>query len=253
MGKERMNRVLTGMVSVTFRQLPPEKIAALAKNANLDGIEWGGDVHCPPGDKTAAQAIAALMEANGLETISYGSYYRTGTFGDFASVVDTAAALNAPNIRVWAGSLPSAEATGNDWRRSVEDTQRICDLAAVHGICVSFEYHGNTLTDTFATTVRLLEETNRDNCRTYWQPPVGSSLDENLDSVKRLAGMGKLMNFHVFSWEGSDRMPLAYKQDDWVQYIRAAAPANPALLLEFVAGECQAQFLEDAKTLLSLK
>ncbi len=41
-----------GLVSVTFRQLSPEEIVRVAREAGLTVIEWGGDVHVPPGDST---------------------------------------------------------------------------------------------------------------------------------------------------------------------------------------------------------
>ena len=45
----------TGLLSVTFRHLPFERIIELAAEAGLDGIEWGGDVHVPPGDLKQAE------------------------------------------------------------------------------------------------------------------------------------------------------------------------------------------------------
>ena len=40
----------TGLVSVTFRKLEPAEIVDLVKQAGLQGIEWGGDIHVPHGD-----------------------------------------------------------------------------------------------------------------------------------------------------------------------------------------------------------
>ena len=37
----------SGLVSITFRKLTVEKIIELVKEAGLQGIEWGGDVHVP--------------------------------------------------------------------------------------------------------------------------------------------------------------------------------------------------------------
>ncbi len=39
-----------GLVSVTYRALPPAEIIALTAAAGLKGIEWAGDVHVPPND-----------------------------------------------------------------------------------------------------------------------------------------------------------------------------------------------------------
>ena len=52
----------TGLTSVTFRRKTQEEIVALAAQAQLDGIEWGGDVHVPPGDLPAAKAAGRAVD-----------------------------------------------------------------------------------------------------------------------------------------------------------------------------------------------
>ena len=39
----------SSLCSVTFRALTPEEVLELAARAELDAIEWGGDVHVPCG------------------------------------------------------------------------------------------------------------------------------------------------------------------------------------------------------------
>src|SRR6187549_164575 len=94
-----------GLVSVTFRQLPPREIVDLARRAELGGIEWGGDVHVPAGDAGRAREVRAMTEDAGLSIVAYGSYYRAGEEDEaaFAPVLDSACALGAPAIRIWAG------------------------------------------------------------------------------------------------------------------------------------------------------
>jgi 3-dehydroshikimate dehydratase len=41
--------IRAGLVSVTFRGLPPERIVDLARQARLEGIEWGGDARSAAG------------------------------------------------------------------------------------------------------------------------------------------------------------------------------------------------------------
>ena len=38
-----------GLVSVTFRALPADEVLRLMLRSGLGCIEWGGDVHVPPG------------------------------------------------------------------------------------------------------------------------------------------------------------------------------------------------------------
>jgi len=67
-------RLVPALCSVTFRALAPEEIVALAAEADLVAIEWGGDVHVLPGDLDRARAVRALTERHGLRVSSYGSY-----------------------------------------------------------------------------------------------------------------------------------------------------------------------------------
>ena len=111
----------TGLVSVTFRQLSYIDIIKLVKESGLDVIEWGSDIHCPSSEFDTARAIAAEMSEHGLKTISYGSYYRTGTFAPFEDILSIAKILGTDNIRVWAIPsadkwIPSAEATASGQR-----------------------------------------------------------------------------------------------------------------------------------------
>src|SRR5690242_18609852 len=101
--------VYSGLVSVTFRQLPPQQIVELAAQGGLAAIEWGGDVHVPHGELQTARRVLERTRQAGLQVAAYGSYYRVGVSPAqglaFESVLETALALQAPTIRVWAGQL----------------------------------------------------------------------------------------------------------------------------------------------------
>src|SRR6476469_730727 len=103
-----------GLFSVTFRQLSPPEIIALVGRAGLRGIEWGGDVHVPHGDVARAREVRDRTADAGLEVAAYGSYYRVAKSEadelPFERVLNTAQALGAPLIRVWAGKQGSAAA-----------------------------------------------------------------------------------------------------------------------------------------------
>ena len=245
--------MLTGLVSVTFRELSPAEIIKLVKGAGLDCIEWGADIHCPPGDVENAKKVAAMMAENGLKTVSYGTYYHIygkADNADFNTLMQTAEVLKTDNLRIWAGQISSQDADEAVWKAAVTDAQRCADIAAEKGKTVSFEYHCNTLTDTLATTVQLLEAVNRDNVFTYWQPQAFSKPEENVKDIQTLLKMQKLKNLHVFSWEDRDRLSLDAHADRWPLYVNAAAPCNPALLMEFVKETTQ--FAADAKYLKTL-
>ena len=103
-----------GLVSITFRKLNPREIVDLMTRTNLVGIEWGGDVHVPHGEIDVAREVAQMTRDAGLLVAAYGSYYRVGVSEAdglaFERVLESAMALGAPTVRVWAGNRGSADA-----------------------------------------------------------------------------------------------------------------------------------------------
>src|SRR4051812_33893599 len=101
-----------GLVSVTFRQLSPPQIVDLAHKAQLQTIEWGADIHVPAGDLVRAREVRGMTVDAGLSITSYGSYFRAGEDdpADFSPVLESAQALGALSIRIWAGRRGSANA-----------------------------------------------------------------------------------------------------------------------------------------------
>ena len=145
-----MNQMKTGLTSVTFRQKSVEEIIALAAKAGLSGIEWGGDVHVPPGDPAAAAETARKTREAGLCVLSYGSYYRGMEGEDFGPV------LGAPVIRVWAGQKTYEESSFAEFAALARRFRAAAEMAAAEGIRVAFEYHRGTATQTARGTLALL-------------------------------------------------------------------------------------------------
>ena len=247
--------IKSGLVSITFRQLTPRQIVDLVAQSGLDAVEWGGDVHVPHGDVAQARAVRQMTEDAGMTVASYGSYYRVG-HGEpvpFEAVVDSAVELGAPLIRVWAGKQGSDKADASYWDRVVEDSRAIGDMAQQAGIVVAYEYHGNALTDTNATTLKLLQDVAHDNVKTYWQPPSGLAADVNLSDLAAI--LPWLTNVHVFSWRTIDgkreRMLLDAKTGEWAQYLAQVATTgrDHYAMIEFVRDNEPENFLKDAETL----
>lgn len=247
----------TGLVSVSFRQLSPEEIVKLISKAGLESVEWGGDVHVPHGDIRRADEVRKMSEDTGISICAYGSYYRVGLDeGDknpsFNAVLDTACTLKTECIRVWAGNKGSKD-EDMYWREKViEDSIRIADLAKKEGIKVAYEFHGNTLTDTNESAVKLMQEVDHDNMYSYWQPPVDTSIEYRLEGLKNI--LPWLQNVHIFHWHGVERMPLAEGADEWRKYIDILSdlPKDRFILMEFVKDDRPEQFIEDAKVLREL-
>lgn len=249
-----MASIRYGLCSVTLRERTPAQVIETAVAAGLDCIEWGGDVHVPPGDTALAGEVATRTADAGLQVASYGSYFRAVETPDeaFEEVVATAAALGAPRIRVWAGGRGSADA-GADHREGVAASlRRAADLAAARGIELGLEYHGNTLTDTLDSTVALLAEVGRDNVASYWQPRVGMA---DADTVADLVALGPCPTVHAFSWDDrGGRLPLVGRESMWrgVGGLLARRDGPVDVLLEFVADHDPANVVRDGRALRDL-
>ena len=249
--------LLPGLVSVTFRKLRPDEIVDLVVRAGLIGIEWGGDVHVPHGVIPVAKEVSSRTREAGLQTAAYGSYYRCGVSPEeglaFETVLDTAIALNAPTIRVWAGNRGAAETDDAQAHRVVKDAQRIADQALAANITISFEYHGGTLTDDPESALRFYEMAAHPNIRAYWQPSIHEAHDARIDGLRRL--LPSLTNLHVFQWladrAGIQRQPLETGAAQWREYLSlsGSADGDRFALIEFVRDNSLEQFLQDAETL----
>jgi sugar phosphate isomerase/epimerase len=243
-----------GLVSVTFRQLAAIEIIELVKQANLQAIEWGGDIHVPHGDLERAAEVRRMTAEAGLGVSAYGSYYRAGESEAeglaFAGVLETAIVLGAPTIRVWAGRQGSAEASVEYRANVIADSRRIASMGAAHGLTISYEYHANTLTDQNESAARLLEEANQPNLYTFWQPP------NQADQATRLTGLEailpRLTHLHVFYWDSQrNRLPLAEGEAVWLPFLETARRTgrDHYASLEFVQADDPENFLRDAEIL----
>jgi sugar phosphate isomerase/epimerase len=239
---------MIGVTSVTFRNLSPEKIIALAKSAGLQGIEWGGDIHVPPaGRDPAGNPIAVVIgeqtRAAGLAVLSYGSYYKLCIGQDFAPVFATARALKAPLIRIWAGTIASASADDVYYHNAARELRNICARAADAGIRIGLEYHPETLTDTAGSAEKLVRLTDRDNLTLYWQPNPNLPYDEHHREITLL--LPWISQIHVFYLNGGNRRPLVEGEAVWKGYIGLLG-ANKNYIMEFVQDDREENFLADA-------
>ena len=246
----------SGLASVSFRGLPPAEIVSLAADAGLAGIEWGGDVHVPPGDLRRAERAAALTAARGLTVASYGSYYKLGAYGDryeaaFRAVLETAKCLGAPTVRLWAGTKGSRETDEAARAAMVREAKTLAGAAQAAGITLAFERHPDTLTDCRASAVRLLDEIGSPAVKTYWQPDAAFGFEENDRTLVSL--LPRLSNLHVFHWPAPGvRAPLAAGEARWLRWLaRAAAEGGERwCLLEFMPDDDPASLPREAATLL---
>lgn len=233
-----------GLVSISFRPLSPAQIIEKCVAAQLEGIEWGGDVHVPHGDIQTAREVARQTRDAGLEIPTYGSYYRCDHDGEFPfqAALDCALELRAPCVRVWAGKTDAKDAKIADFVRVAADLERICDLSSAHGVQIVTEFHGGTLTATGADALDLLRMAPR--AKTLWQPlrrapGFAPQIEENLAELELVAPF--LSHVHVYEWgddeAGNRRMFSLEESAQWpfyVQKLREIGEQNRWLLLEYV-------------------
>ena len=244
-----------GLVSITFRKLAPVQVIELVQRAGLKSIEWGGDIHVPHGDLERAKEVRRQTEAAGLEVAAYGSYYRLGKSAheglEFTDVLNSAVALGASRIRVWAGAKPSAEADEAYRSEIASEAIRIAGQAAAAGVGIAYEYHANTLTDTNESAQELLDRTDHPNITTLWQPPGDQSAEYCLEGLK--AVLPRISNVHVFDWwpTNKDRNLLEAGTERWKPYLDTirSTGRDHHLLIEFVKDDDPENFLADAATL----
>lgn len=248
----------SGLVSITFRQLEALEVLRLAAEAGLEAMEWGGDIHVPPGEIATARRVGAATRDAGLEVAAYGSYYRLGV-GEpaaFDAVRDSAVALGAPLVRVWCGNLASAQAGEADRQRVVGDALRISELARAAGLTIACEWHGGTLTDEAGSARRLFDAVDHPAFMAYWQPHPYMAFEDCLRDME--AALPRLVGMHVYEWDvrTRERRPLRDGADKWPCYLRKVMTSGASqmdrdlyAMLEFVKDDDPARLREEAAVL----
>lgn len=245
-----------GLCSVTFRSLTPDAVIDLAASNGMSAIEWGADVHVPPGDLANARAVNTRTTDAGLRISSYGSYIFAPDFTmqEINAVLDTTEVLGTTHIRIWPGSRkrPSVDYTAEERRMATDALAGIAEKAEERGMTIGLEYHPNSLTDNLASSLQLAKDLPFANVFFYWQPAPGLPLESALAEIQSIGS--RICHLHVFAWlVDSSRLPFAERTDYWRTCL-AALPQSDwkgtnYAMLEFVRNDDAAQFAQDAQAL----
>jgi 3-dehydroshikimate dehydratase len=241
-----------GLCSVTFRALPVEEVLRLGAAAGLECVEWGADRHAPAEDAARLARVRDLTAEAGLRVASYGSYWRAGVhpLDELRGVLEAAAVLRAPRVRVWAGDRGTDEATDQTRQEVVAALRQAGALARDHGVQVGLEFHRRTLTDSVGSTLRLLGLVDDPAVVPYWQPRLDDPPEAAVEGLRALADT--VAAVHVFSWwPGDHRLPLADRGDLWRPVLAEVLRRRPGtdLLLEFVPGDDPGVLAREVQTL----
>lgn len=252
-----MSNLRPGLCSVTFRTIDAERVAVLAAQAGLSGIEWGSDVHVPPGDVKTALGVARHCADLGLSCPTYGSYVRCEDPAEdaFEAVLDSAEALGAKMIRVWAGRQGSAQADSTQRARVEQSLASHCQAAAARGMTVALEWHRDTLTDTRSSALALFDRVNHATLLSYWQRRDGQTAQQACADIDALRP--RLSHAHIFWWHSyADRLPLEEGALFWRAVLPSLQPHSDGderwVFLEFVKDDDEVCFGRDAAALLTL-
>ena len=237
-----------GMTSLTLKDESVAKVIRLAKEACLDGIEWGvSDEHMPLGDAARAAEIQKLSKENGIEIFSLGSYCYMEDQEECDMALETAALLGAPIIRIWAGKNAPCDCDDSYRNTIVSNTLYMAEKAAKLGIVLGFEYHPWTLTETCDEAMWLVECINRNNVGLYWQPQYSLSLEENIRDRNRILPFC-VGNMHVQNYNPDSGYKMLSELKELSSFFGDIAHEPYRLMIEFVNDGTAENLLKDAKT-----
>lgn len=238
-------RYKLGLCSVSFRENSPEEILHNMKVAELDVIEWGSDVHCPP---EKAKEIALLQKQYGIACCSYGTYFRLGVtpICELGQHIKAAKALGADVLRLWCGNKNSEDYTEIEKKALFSACKASAEIAAEEGVTLCMECHNNTYTNTKESALELMQAVNSPAFRMYWQPSQFRSEEENIEYAKLIAK--HTVNIHVFNWKEKEKYPLSEAKDIWREYL-SCFDGGRTLLLEFMPDDKIETLKQEATTL----
>ena len=222
-----------GLVSITFRDHTPAKIALAAYKFGLKYIEWGSDIHAPCGDIQHLQFIAGLHDTFDISCCSYGTYFRLGhsPITDLPQYIEAAKILGTNVLRLWAGRKKATDCSKEERDHLFAECRKAAKLAEANDVIICLECHRRSYTETMEGALELMKEIDSPNFRMYWQPNPDISLEDNLDYIRTLDPY--ITHIHVFNWTADQRHPLYTGIDTWKNYLSELS-GDHHLLLEFM-------------------
>lgn len=246
-----MNSFKIGVASVTFRNKTVPEIVEIAHNAGVDYIEWGSDVHVKTPEE--AQKAKELCDLSGVKISSYGSYYRVGScyLTKWEQICKNASIMGASSVRVWLGNKDSEKTNQEEYTIILEDCKNICDIAKEYSLLVCPECHDNTFNNNTDAIIRLRNDLNRDNFKTYFQSRY-FRFDYDIDRIERTFEF--IENVHV-SYRDLKREQRFRKKDKKYldKLLKKLSDMNFSgiVILEFTTADKEKNFIEDIKKLKS--
>lgn len=245
--------IKTGLVSLSFNDHSIIDVVRLVANNCLQSIEWSGDRHVPVGEVELAKRVRQITESHALEVAAYGSHYRAG-FGEgngypFDAVLQTAVALGAPTIRVWAGNQSPDRASFNLCNDVNADLNRIATLAQRYGIAIAVEMQLITLAETAEAAKRIMDSVRHRNLSIIWKMRTDVLPEVNTDDLIKLLPL--ISDFRVSYNRRGDRRPLHEGESAWKGWLHKLKrdKGDRYALLENIAHDDVEQLAQDSQKL----
>lgn len=217
--------IQAALASSALSGASPEKVLATASEAGIRGVEWSAVGFLDPGDLSSAGDLMLRTLRAGLCSVSYASIFRIGIHdhGSFSTVLETAAALHAPLIRIWTG--PPGVGTGivDEGGRPSQSFRseilKLADQAGNRGMCLCLGLTRGSILDTYDSAVRLFSSLDHPFIKLAWELLEGSDFDAARESFAALSGRIGL----VLARSGDDQGAgsLAGDEEEWLEYLDA--------------------------------
>ncbi|MFW6292013.1 MAG: sugar phosphate isomerase/epimerase family protein [Spirochaetota bacterium] len=261
-----------GVCTIAFKDRPLDDALHLIAGSGARGIElWGRAPHLPD-DPADRRALRGRLDDAGLELCALGSYYRPdgrtalrsgATAGpgtdtardpetDPLAVLDASEDLRAPLVRIWPGARDYEACAEAERDAIVEEIRWFADEAARRGTKVVLERHSGTLTNSWDSAARVIEEISHDNVALCYQVPYPAPAEDlrtrtavDIDRLLPLSAHAHLQNYAVASDGTLARTLLAEGVVDYAPLSAAVARSgyDGWAMVEFV-GEVRAELSE---------
>lgn len=202
--------------SAAFLGSSADEVLFAACEAGVTAVEWSSDGFLDPGDRATALRLMESTLRTGLCISSYSTLHRIGTYNlvGFDTLVHTALALQAPNIRAWAA--PPGDDGACD--RFVEAAKAAGDAAGGNGITLCLAMSPRSLLRWDGRAADLMARVDHPFVKLCWEPPCDRCFDRAMETLEGLSGhVGMIMRRPYPPFDDG----LESRQEDWLEYLDA--------------------------------
>ena len=248
-----MNSFKLGLCSVTFRKKSAEEVVRIAKQAGIDYIEWGGDIHVKSVED--ACKVKSLCDNAGIKISSYGSYFNSMDYDEaqWTEICEIASKMGASSVRIWLGKKDSEETSDSEYLTLLENTKKMCDIAAEYSLLVCPECHDNTFNNNTDSFLRMKNDLQSDNFKTYFQSRY-CRMEYDLDRIERTFDF--IENVHVSYRDLKKEQMFKKKDKQYIDKLLAGLESkgfDGIVMVEFVDLDSEDAFYKDVQKLSALR